>query len=232
MNDSCKTAVLAGVAGGYLLGRTKKAKLALAVGSLVAGRRLGLDPQELISKGVRKITETPQFEELADQVKDQMMAAARTAAGSVANRRIESLTDSLRARTDRLGGHDGQGGQGEQDGGEGREEGRGEGREEGRGEGEDEDSGEAEGARWQKSSRERQRSEDGGEGGESSGASDGARRERPRRAAASKDSGGGRARQSTSSDGSSAGRPRKKASSSSSARTSADRSDRRRERRG
>ncbi|MEU5836725.1 hypothetical protein ABZ820_24050 [Streptomyces diacarni] len=219
MNDSCKTAVLAGVAGGYLLGRTKKAKLALAVGSLVAGRRLGLDPQELISKGVRKITETPQFEELADQVKDQMMAAARTAAGSVANRRIESLTDSLRARTDRLGGQDGQG---EQDGGEGREEGRGEG----------EDSGEAEGARRQKSSRERQRSEDGGEGGESSGASDGARRERPRRAAASKDSGGGRARQSTSSDGSSAGRPRKKASSSSSARTSADRSDRRRERRG
>ncbi|MGP3986652.1 hypothetical protein [Streptomyces sp. 3N207] len=103
MTDSCKTAVLAAVAGGYLLGRTRKAKLALTLGSVVAGRKLGLDPQELLRAGVRKIAATPQFEELTDQVKHQLMAAARTAVSSAANRRLESLADSLRDRTTRLG---------------------------------------------------------------------------------------------------------------------------------
>ncbi|MBO8186902.1 hypothetical protein [Streptomyces spirodelae] len=125
MTDSCKTAVLAAVAGGYLLGRTRKAKLALTLGSVVAGRRLGLDPQELLRQGVRKLAETPQFEELTDQIKHQLMAAARTAASSTANRRLESLADSLRDRTARLGGeggpddeNGGDDGDGDGDGGE------------------------------------------------------------------------------------------------------------------
>ncbi|MBO8194048.1 hypothetical protein ITI46_20615 [Streptomyces oryzae] len=131
MTDSCKTAVLAAVAGGYFLGRTRKAKLALTLGSVVAGRRLGLDPQELLRTGVRKIAETPQFEELTDQIKHQLMAAARTAVSSAANRRLETLADSLRERTDRLGG--------------GEEEGEGEGEGESKGKGPDEETGPDEG---------------------------------------------------------------------------------------
>ncbi len=103
MTDSCRTAVLVAVAGGYFLGRTKKAKLALTLGSVLAGRRLGLDPQELVNKGIQKLTETPQFEHLADQVKDELSTALRTAVSSVSNRGIESLTGSLRDRTGRLG---------------------------------------------------------------------------------------------------------------------------------
>lgn len=101
MTDSHKTTVLAGVAGGYLLGRTKKAKLALTLAALVAGRRLA--PQDLLGKGVRKITDTPQPAGLSGHVTDQMMTAARQAASSLVGRRVESLTDSLRERTDRLG---------------------------------------------------------------------------------------------------------------------------------
>ncbi|NSC23831.1 hypothetical protein FM076_22810 [Streptomyces albus subsp. chlorinus] len=104
MTDSRKTAVLVATAGGYFLGRTRKAKLALALASLVAGRRLGLDPKHLLEKGVRKAAETPQFEELTEQVRDQLADAARTAVSSLANRRIEALTDALRERTDRLSG--------------------------------------------------------------------------------------------------------------------------------
>lgn len=104
MKDSCKTAVVAAVAGGYLLGRTKKAKLALALASLFAGRRLGLDPQELIGKGLRKVGEIPQFEELGDQVRDQLMTAARTAVTSTVNRRLDSFSDSLHERTRTLTG--------------------------------------------------------------------------------------------------------------------------------
>src|SRR4051794_25374306 len=106
MADSYKKAVLLSVAGGYLLGRTKKAKLALIVGTVFAGRRLGLDPQELVSKGLRKLSGAPQFEALADQAKDEVMTAARAALRAIVNRRIESLTDSLRGRVEGLGGNE------------------------------------------------------------------------------------------------------------------------------
>ncbi|WP_406410022.1 hypothetical protein OG923_15465 [Streptomyces halstedii] len=104
MEDSCKKAVALAVAGGYVLGRTKKAKLALALGSLVAGRRLGLNPQDLLTQGFKKVTELPQFQELSVEVKGQLLTAARTAATAMANRRIEGLVDSLRERTEGLRG--------------------------------------------------------------------------------------------------------------------------------
>ncbi|MFI8851602.1 hypothetical protein ACIGW3_15615 [Streptomyces sp. NPDC053499] len=179
MTDSCKTAVLAAVAGGYLLGRTRKAKLALTLGSVVAGRRLGLDPQELLRQGFRKLAETPQFEELTDQIKHQLMAAARTAASSAANRRLESLADSLRDRTDRLGGEGGR--DDENGGGDGDGDDR-----ESRG-GEREDDGGAEeregqadsGEKQQKQQKERQSS-----GGQRSSSGGGSSAGRPRRKSA------------------------------------------------
>ncbi|MEU7313817.1 hypothetical protein [Streptomyces sp. NPDC007083] len=103
MEESCKKAVIAAVAGGYLLGRTRKAKLALVLGTAVAGRRLGLDPQELVSKGLRKLSGTPQFAALTEQVQEELVGAARTALSSVTDRRIEAVTESLRGRTERLG---------------------------------------------------------------------------------------------------------------------------------
>lgn len=45
MNNSCKTAVATAVAGGYVLGRTRKAKAAFAIATLIAGRRIGLSPR-------------------------------------------------------------------------------------------------------------------------------------------------------------------------------------------
>ncbi|WP_234379984.1 hypothetical protein [Streptomyces sp. CMB-StM0423] len=101
MTDSYKTTVLAGVAGGYLLGRTRKAKLALTLAALVAGRRLA--PQDLLGMGARRIADTPQLAAASGQATDQMMTAAREAIGSLVDRRVTSLTDSLRERTDRLG---------------------------------------------------------------------------------------------------------------------------------
>ncbi|MEU3191248.1 hypothetical protein ABZ686_11535 [Streptomyces sp. NPDC006992] len=120
MEDSCKKAVIAAVAGGYLLGRTRKAKLALVLGSAVAGRRLGLDPQELVSKGVRKLSETPQFAALTEQVQEELLSTARTALSAVTNRRIESFTESLRGRTESLSPKEAA--DGEQESGEGEEE--------------------------------------------------------------------------------------------------------------
>ena len=43
-----------GVAGGYLLGRTKKLRLALALGGMLAGRRLASQGQGLLGPGCNR----------------------------------------------------------------------------------------------------------------------------------------------------------------------------------
>jgi hypothetical protein len=103
MNEM-KVAMAAAAAGGYLLGRTKKGKLALVVGSYLAGRRLGVSPAQLLSQGLARLQEAPQFQELSDQVRGELLQAGRTAVSSAANRRITGLADALRDRTDALNG--------------------------------------------------------------------------------------------------------------------------------
>lgn len=107
MDGTPKTAMMAGAAGGYLLGRTKKGKLALVLGLLFLARRLGISPQELVRKGVEQVSEMPEFAKLSDQVREELMTAARTAVTTIVNRRIDGLSDTLRARTEELAGADG-----------------------------------------------------------------------------------------------------------------------------
>ncbi|MFF9102596.1 hypothetical protein ACF1AU_18710 [Streptomyces rubrogriseus] len=103
MNDS-RTAMAAAVAGGYLLGRTKKAKLAFAVGSYLVGRRVGLSPGQVLGQGLGSLQRAPQFQELTDQVRGELLTAGRAAVTAAANRRLTTLADTLRDRTDVLTG--------------------------------------------------------------------------------------------------------------------------------
>ncbi|MEV1010030.1 hypothetical protein [Streptomyces sp. NPDC049881] len=98
--DSHKAAVAAGIAGGYLLGRRHKAKLALVVATYVAGRRFRLSPTGLAAAGLRKIQDNPQFAEATERLRGQVLDAGRTAA----QERISALTDTLREKTEALGG--------------------------------------------------------------------------------------------------------------------------------
>ncbi|MGW2131264.1 hypothetical protein [Streptomyces coelicoflavus] len=101
MNDN-RTAMAAAVAGGYLLGRTRKAKLAFAVGSYLVGRRVGLSPGQVLGQGLGGLQRTPQFQELTDQFRGELLTAGRAAVTAAANRRLTSLADTLRDRTDAL----------------------------------------------------------------------------------------------------------------------------------
>ncbi|MFE1202478.1 hypothetical protein ACFW5V_12350 [Streptomyces sp. NPDC058762] len=103
MNDN-RTAMAAAVAGGYLLGRTKKAKLAFAVGSYLVGRRAGLSPGRLLGQGLGGLQRTPQVQELTDQVRGDLLTAGRAAVTAAANRRLTGFADTLRDRTDALTG--------------------------------------------------------------------------------------------------------------------------------
>ncbi|MFF0584776.1 hypothetical protein ACFYWD_02220 [Streptomyces sp. NPDC003781] len=116
MNDSSRTAMAAAVAGGYLLGRTKKAKLAFAVGSYLVGRRVGLSPGQVLGQGLGSLQRAPGFQELSDQVRGELLTATRAAVTAAANRRLTGLADGLRERTDALTGADGR-----DNGGDGRD---------------------------------------------------------------------------------------------------------------
>jgi hypothetical protein len=48
---SAATKIGLGVASGYLLGRTKKLKLAITIGSMLAGQRIATSPQGLLKQG-------------------------------------------------------------------------------------------------------------------------------------------------------------------------------------
>ncbi|AQS65983.1 hypothetical protein [Streptomyces pactum] len=103
MSDS-KAVMAAVVAGGYLLGRTKKARLAFVVGSYLVGRRVGLSPGQVLSQGLTGLQQTPQLRELTDQVRGELLTAVRTAVTAAADRRLTGLADTLRDRTDALTG--------------------------------------------------------------------------------------------------------------------------------
>ncbi|MFF8614191.1 histone protein [Streptomyces sp. NPDC015350] len=102
MTEANKLLLAAAVAGGYVLGRTKKGRLALTAASYLAGRRLGIDPRSLVTQGAKKLGEIPQVADLGDQMRGELMSAGRNAVSAAADRRLSALADSVRERTRRL----------------------------------------------------------------------------------------------------------------------------------
>jgi hypothetical protein len=93
-----KSKVAAAVAAGYLLGRTKKLKLAVTVGSVLAGQRISTNPQKLLKGASGLVQSNPALSALQTELRGRAFDAAKGAAVSVATSRIDKLTDSLRTR--------------------------------------------------------------------------------------------------------------------------------------
>jgi hypothetical protein len=106
--------IAAAVAGGYLLGRTKKLKLAITVGSMLAGQRISTNPRELLRQGAQLIESNPELSKLSDQVRSQLVQALRAAAVSTASDSMNQLSDAIHSRTERLAVTQGQNGSGEE----------------------------------------------------------------------------------------------------------------------
>ncbi|MFJ6851506.1 hypothetical protein ACIQM3_13365 [Streptomyces sp. NPDC091271] len=85
----------AALVGGYLLGRTKKAKLAIGFGMFLAGKKLSLDPRQL----GRMLADSPLVGGLNDQVRKELVGATKTAATNALTQRATGLADSLHKRT-------------------------------------------------------------------------------------------------------------------------------------
>jgi hypothetical protein len=97
-----RTALGLAVGAGYLLGRTKKLKMALAVGSLVAGKKLNLSPKMLAEVVNQQLKSNPQFKEIGDQLRQDLRGVGKAATGAMVERQMSSLADRLRSRTDRV----------------------------------------------------------------------------------------------------------------------------------
>ncbi|MFF4358970.1 DNA primase [Streptomyces sp. NPDC001604] len=87
------------VGAGYVLGRTKKMKMAFAVGSLVAGKRMHLSPRALADLVSQQLQNNPQLKEIGDQLREDLRGVGKAASGAMVERQIDALADRLHGRT-------------------------------------------------------------------------------------------------------------------------------------
>ncbi|PWI14324.1 DNA primase [Streptomyces sp. Act143] len=87
------------VGAGYVLGRTKKLKMAFAVGTLVAGKRMQLSPRALADLVSGQLRNNPQFKEIGDQLREDLRGVGKAASGAMVERQIDALADRLHGRT-------------------------------------------------------------------------------------------------------------------------------------
>ena len=94
--------VAAGVAAGYLLGRTRKMRLALMIAAAgITGARGG-SPGALLKSGLSQLGSIPEVAELADTAKHELLSAAKAATVAAATKRVEALSGRMQ---DQLRGH-------------------------------------------------------------------------------------------------------------------------------
>ncbi|MEU0246103.1 DNA primase [Streptomyces sp. NPDC006235] len=87
------------VGAGYLLGRTKKLKMAVAVGGLVAGKKMNLSPRMVADLVQQQLRNNPQFKEIGDQLRQDLRGVGKAASGAMVERQIDAFADRLHGRT-------------------------------------------------------------------------------------------------------------------------------------
>lgn len=90
------------VGAGYLLGRTKKLKLAFAVGTLVAGKRMHLSPKALADLVSQQLLKNPQFKEIGDTLREDLRGVGKAASGAMVERQMDAIADRLHGRTSQV----------------------------------------------------------------------------------------------------------------------------------
>lgn len=120
-----RMAVALAVSAGYLLGRTKKAKVAFGLTTLMLGRKLAPHGASVVSFIGSRLGDNPQVKEVREQLRTDLRGVGSAAVSAVVDRRLEALADRLHDRTlevqDRLAGLTGHGDEETRDGDEGEE---------------------------------------------------------------------------------------------------------------
>lgn len=98
MDDKLKFAAV--LLGGYLLGRTKRMKLALTAAGALAVRELRSNP-ELLKAG-SSVLSSPPVKRLTDELSGRLVEAGKAAVVSAATKRVDGLVADLEKRTGSL----------------------------------------------------------------------------------------------------------------------------------
>ncbi|MGW9027826.1 DNA primase [Streptomyces sp. NPDC055722] len=97
-----RTALGLAIGAGYVLGRTKKMKLALGAASLVAGKRMQLSPRAIADLVNQQLLSNPQFKEIGDQLRHDLRGVGKAASGALLERQIEGIAGRLHDRTSQV----------------------------------------------------------------------------------------------------------------------------------
>ncbi|HKS49761.1 MAG TPA: hypothetical protein VJT49_32585 [Amycolatopsis sp.] len=84
-----------GVGIGYLLGRTRKMRLALSIAA--AGATRAISPRDLLQRGLKQLGGAGELGKLTDTARGELLNAAKAAAATAASSRIDALNDRLQA---------------------------------------------------------------------------------------------------------------------------------------
>src|SRR3954454_11215634 len=91
------------VIGGYLLGRTKKMKLAIMLGGALAGKKISTNPAQLLGQASKLVQSSPELQKLDSAIRGRLLEAGKDAALAIASSRMEALTDNLVNRVENIG---------------------------------------------------------------------------------------------------------------------------------
>ena len=91
--------VAAAVVVGYWLGRAHRKKLGLLLAAVGAGRLAG-GPQEMVDRAAKLLQTSPEFAELSESVRGQLLDAVKVAAMTAATARVDALNNRLLSGSD------------------------------------------------------------------------------------------------------------------------------------
>ncbi|QDQ96012.1 hypothetical protein FND50_35890 [Rhodococcus sp. WB9] len=91
--------VAAAVVVGYWLGRSHRKKLGLLRAAAGAGRLAG-GPQEMVDRAAKLLQTSPEFAELSESVRGQLLDAVKVAAMTAVTARVDALNNRLLSGND------------------------------------------------------------------------------------------------------------------------------------
>ncbi len=100
MNNEVRIALA--VAGGYLLGRRQKLRLAMALAAAGATGRLSSGQGDLLQQGLKVLSSSPELAKITESVRGDLVDASKAAAKAAVSRQIDSLSTRLHDRAESL----------------------------------------------------------------------------------------------------------------------------------
>ena len=93
MANGAKVALAVGA--GYFLGRTRKMRIALMLAAAGVSGKLPSTPGTLMSQGLKSLGATEQLHDLSEQLRGEVLAAAKAATLAAATNRVDALSNRL-----------------------------------------------------------------------------------------------------------------------------------------